>query len=260
MPDIKDFAMLAAIIAADGVTKGKGLVNKAIAGIAAGTAVEAADSAAKKVGLLQKNRFGEWMLKLPLLKNSEQKIEEKFALHPERKKVCFHFSNSIRDGVPFYDPDGNKAFEIRPGKKNLKRLELYQGDRFAGWIAKHLTIKLNPLHRVQKYDALIHNSTCMINVEIPNAWIEGVSWKMEHKFGGDYIVYNRDMEEIARFYSLGFFNFVFDYDDTVDPAEMILTFMAIKIRIEEERYNHRKTGIGHLEIDDAIGDLLDIFR
>lgn len=66
-------------------------------------------------------------------------------------------------------------------------------------------------------------------------------------------------------YNLGYFNYVLDYDDTVDPVKLILAFMAMKIRIEEVRRNHNSSLHGTKgrwfvdDIKEGIADIKDIF-
>ena len=259
MPLLQDLVTAAAKVAIDGAAKGKGIVKEVISTTAAFTAGEAAEKTAQKIGAYRTNRYGEQVLKIPFFKTTDDKIEEAFAEHPERNKMCFHFTDSIREGVLFYDPEGNVVFEIRQDKKNLKHLELYEGNRYVGRIDKHITINLNPFADIQKYDAYIRNSKRIITVNGLNAGIDNASWSMKRKHK-KYIIENNQEEEIGKFYSLGFFNFVLDYDDTVDPVELLLCFMAVKIRIEEVKINHKHSGRGDsLWIEDVIADFKDIF-
>ena len=259
MSVLKELATVAAKVAADGALKGKGIIKDAVNSIATVAAGTATEEAAKKVGLLRTNKYGELVLKVPFFKTTEGKIENAFAEHPERGKVCFHFLESIRDGVAFYDPDGNEAFTIRGNKKNLRQIELYQGDRFLGRIEKHVTVNFNPFADVQKYDALVRNTSGIIKVEWLNASTDIIPWSMKHKRSGNYIIEDDDGKEIGRVYSLGYFNFVMDYEKTVDPALLLLEFMAIKIRIEEVKINHQHKHKGSLWIEDVIADIKDVF-
>ena len=259
MSVLKELVTVATKVAADGAMKGKGIIKDAITSVAAVAAGTAAEEAAKKTGILRTNRYGELVLKVPFFKTTEDKIVKAFSEHPDRKKVCFHFTESIRDGVAFYDPEGNEAFSIRGSKKNLKQIELYEGSRFVGRIEKHVTINLNPFADVQKYDALARGSSGIIKVEWFNASADFASWVLKHKRGGNYIIEGNNGEEIGRVYSLGFFNFVMDYETTVDPVGLILAFMAIKIRAEEVKRNHQHGHKGSLWIEDVIADIKDVF-
>lgn len=95
------------------------------------------------------NRYGELMLKIPFFKSTEDKIEQAFDKHPERKKVCFHFTESIRDGVFFYDPTGLEVFTIRSNKKNLKGFDLYEYGRFVGRIEKKVILTRHIFMQIQ---------------------------------------------------------------------------------------------------------------
>ncbi len=259
MSTLKELVTIAAKVAADGATKGKGLLKDVLSSTAAVTAGEVVEKAAKKAGLMRTNMHGDLVLKVPFFKTTEDKIEKAFAEHPDRQKVCFHFGRSIREGVDFFDPDGNKVFEIREDKKNLKHIELYQGVKYVGRIDKHPTFNFNPLKEVQKYDAMVHNSSGIVKIVNLDVSIDLSEWLMKHKFGGNYIIQDNNGEEIGKVYSLGFFNFVMDYEDSLDPVELILSFMAVKIRIEELRENHRHGYKGGSMIVDMIDDLRDIF-
>ena len=233
MSVLKEMTTIAAKVAADGAIKGKGLIKDAVSSVAAVAAGTAAEEAAKKAGLLRTNKHGERVLKIPFFKTTEDKIEKAFAKHPERGKVCFHFLESIRDGVVFYDPDGNEAFKIKGSKKNLKQIELYEGNKFLGRIEKHITINLNPFADIQKYDALVRNTSGTIKVKWFNASTDIIPWSLKHKRGGNYVIEDGDSKEIGRVYSLGFFNFVMDYEKSVDPAMLLLEFMAIKLELRK---------------------------
>ena len=63
----------------------------------------------------------------------------------------------------------------------------------------------------------------------------------------------------TRVYSLGYFNYVFDYEEIVDPVEIILAFMTVKIRTEEVKRNRQKGHKGGLWIEDVIADIKDVF-
>ena len=220
----------------------------------------AADEAAKKLNLFRTNRWGEQVLKIPFFKSTDDKILVAFAKHPEREKVCFHFENtyaSLKKGVLFYDPDGNVLFSIPANKRNLKEIDLYQKGSFTGRISKHITFNLNPFSDLQKYDLVIRNRTGIVRVSRHNASIENAGWTMNHRIGKDYVIEDMNGREIARFYSLGFFNFVFDYDGSVDPAELILAFMAIQVRSQETQANHR--GDRSKLLGSFTGDIKDIF-
>ena len=264
MPILSELAAIAAKVAADGATKGKGIVQKVqkTAAVLAATAV--ADKVEKKACDLGINKIGDLIRKVPFFTTAEEKIKKAFAEHPERNKVCFHFTDSVRDGVSFYDPDGNETFMIRSSKKNLRQIELYQGDRFLGRIEKHITININPFSDLQKYDAMIHNSNTIVRVNYSKVSMDDVPWEMKKISGGNYSVVKKNGEEAGRFYSLGSRNFVLDYDDTVNPAELILSFMAIKIRAEEVKRNHHHDFGGKGQppfagVIDFIDDLKDIF-
>lgn len=259
MSTLKQLVTIAAKITADRTVKGKGLLKDVLSTNAAMAAGEVAEKVAKKAGIMRTNMHGEQVLKVPFFKTTEEKMEEAIAEHPDRQKVCFHFGKSLREGVDFFDPDGNKVFEIREDKKNLNHIELYQDEKYVGRIDKHTTFNFNPLKDVQKYDAMMHNSRETITVVDFDVSIDQSSWLMKHKFGGNYIIQDRNGEEIGKVYGLGFSNFVMDYVDSLDPVELILTFMAVKIRLEEVKENHRYTYRNSLLIDDIIADLKDIF-
>ncbi len=226
-------------------------------GIAA--TAEIAKGIAKKTGILRENRYGELVLKVPFFKTTEAKIEKAFEKHPERNKVCFHFVESIRNGVVFYNPEGKETFEIRRSKKNLKQIDLYERGKCVGSIKKHITININPFADVQKYDAVVHGKTGIIKLNWFDVSADFVSLKLKHKRLGNYIVENSKEEEIGRVYSLGYFNFVIDYETTADPVAIILAFMAIKIRLEEVKRNHHRGYKGRLWIDEVIADIKDVF-
>lgn len=259
---LKELATAAAKVAADKALKGKGLIKDAISsGIAVGAGT-ATEEAAKKVGLLRTNKYGELILKVPFLKTTEDKIEKAFAAHPERGKVCFHFVESIRNGVAFFDPDGNEVFTIRGNKKNLRQIELYEGAKYVGRIEKHVTININPFHDLQKYDAIIRNTAGIITVNWFNISTDIVPWYFEHKFGGNYIIkdISNEFKEIGNVYSLGYSNFVMDYEKTTDPALLLLEFMAVKIRMEEIKRNHQYADKKSSPwISGVIADIKDIF-
>lgn len=265
MAGLGELAAIIAKVAVDSTIKGKGIVQKAQKTAAVIAAAGIADQVEKKAEALGINKIGEWIHRIPFFTTAEEKIAKAFAEHPERNKVCFHFTESIRDGVSFYDPDGNEVFVIRGNKKNLRQIELYNGDRFVGRIEKHITININPFSNLQKYDALIHNTTTTVRVDLSKVSIDGVSWSMNKISGGNYSVVNSIFEEVGRFYSLGSRNFVLDYDDTVDPTELLLAFMAIKIRAEEVMRNHQHPRPGHkgqpvfADLRDFIDDMKDIF-
>lgn len=260
MSAFKEMVTMAAKVATDKAMKSGGVIKDTISTVAGIAAGEAADKSAKKLNLYRTNRWGEQVLKIPFFKTTDDKILKAFSKHPDRKKVCFHFEcayASLKKGVFFYDPEGNIVFSIPANKKNLKGIELYQEGRFVGRITKHITINLNPFSDVQKYDYLVHNTTGTIRVSWFKASIEGASWTMSHKTGKDYIIENLNNVEIARFYSLGSYNFVFDYNESVDPAELLLAFMAIQVRSQETRENHR--GDRHKLLGSFTGDIKDIF-
>lgn len=119
-------------------------------------------------------------------------------------------------------------------------------------------VNLNPFVDKKKYDAFIRGKHGIITVHGFTSESDFSSWKMTHKISKDYIIENAKGTEIARFYSLKYFHFVFDYDSSVDPVELILAFMAIKIRLEEEKVNHHNADKGTF-IDEAIADIKDIF-
>ena len=125
MSAFKELVTIAAKVAADGAIKGKGMLKDVLSSTAAVTAGEVAEKVAKKAGLMRTNMHGEQVLKVPFFKTTEEKMEKAIAEHPERQKVCFHFGTTLREGVDFFDPDGNKVFETRENKKNLKHIELY---------------------------------------------------------------------------------------------------------------------------------------
>lgn len=262
MSAFKELAAIAAKVAADKVVKTNSVIKDTLAAMTGATVGEVVEKAAQKIDLdlYRTNRWGEKVLKIPFFKTTDDKILEAFDKHPERKKVCFHFEctyASIKQGVIFYDPDGNQVYSIPASNKNLKGIELYQGDRFIGRITKHITLNLNPLSDLQKYDFLINTRTGIIRVNMFNASMDNASWTMNHKASKDYIIENKDGEEIARFYSLGFANFVFDYDGSVDPAELLLTFMAVQVRSQETTNNHR--GDRKKILGSFTGDIKDIF-
>lgn len=264
MPSLSELAAIAAKLAAEKAIKGKSIVQKVQKAAVVLTAADVANAVEKKARDLGINKIGDLVRKVPIFNTTEEKIAKAFAEHPERNKVCFHFTSSIRDGVSFYDPDGNEAFVIRSNKKNLRQVELYQGSRFLGRIEKHITININPLSDLQKYDAMINLSSTTVRVNHSNVSMDHASWKMNKLSGGNYSVVNKHEEEVGRFYALGHRNFVLDYDDTVDPAELILSFMAIKIRIEEVLRNHHRNYGGRGQqpfsgLIDFIDDLKDIF-
>ena len=229
MSILKELVTIATKVAVNGATKGKGLLKDALSTTAAVTAGEAVEKVAKKAGLMRTNMHGELVLKVPFFKTTEEKIEKAFAEHPERQKMCFHFGKSFREGVDFFDPEGNKVFEIPKDKKNLKHIELYQGAKYVGMIDKHFTFNFNPLKEVQKYDAMVHNTSGIIKVVNQDVSIDISEWIMKHKFGGNYLILDKNGEEIGKVYGLGFSNFVMDYVDSLDPVELILSFMAVKI-------------------------------
>lgn len=229
MSALKELVTIAAKVAADGAIKGKGLLKGALSTTAAVTAGQAVEKVVKKAGLMRTNMHGELVLKVPFFKTTEEKIEKAFAEHPERQKVCFHFGKSFCEGVDFFDPDGNKVFEIRKDKRNLKHIELYQGAKFVGRIDKHFTLNINPLKEVQKYDAMVHNTSGIIKVVNQDVSIDISEWLMKNKFGGNYLILDKNGEEVGKVYGLGFANFVMDYGDSLDPVELILSFMAVKI-------------------------------
>ena len=66
-------------------------------------------------------------------------------------------------------------------------------------------------------------------------------------------------EEIGRVYNVGNSTYVMDYEKTVDPAMLLLEYMAFKIRIEEVRRNHHHGHKGSLWIEDVIADIRDVF-
>lgn len=200
---------------------------------------EAAEELGKETGILKTNRLGGLYIKVPLFKSKEERINQIFALHPDRNKVCFRFTDSIRDGVNFYDPDGLCIFEIHSGKQNLRQLDLYEDGRFAGRIQKIVTLSLNPLADKQDYKAQIRGSSGIITVSWFTASSDIFTWHMTHKIGKDFIIENTEGKEIARFYSLKSAYFVFDYVRTADPVEMLLAFMAIKIKSEESKHNQQ---------------------
>lgn len=260
MSALKDLVAAAAKVAADSASKPGGVVKETLSLIAAVTAGEAADKTARKLNLYRTNRWGEEVLKIPFFKTTDDKILKAFAKHPERKKVCFHYENtrdSLKKGVMFYDPEGNVIFSIPENKKNLRGVELYHNGRFAGRISKHVTFNLNPLSDMQKYDLLVHNTSGTVRVRSHKASVDGASWTMNHKIGKDYIIEDAGGKEIARFYSLGFANYVFDYDSSVDPIELILAFIAIEVRTQETHENHH--GDKGKLLGSFTGDLKDIF-
>lgn len=200
-------------------------------------------------------------MKLPFFKSTEEKIAEAFEAHPERQKVCFHFTDSIRDGVSFYDPDGNEIFTNRKDKGNLKKFDLYKDDRFAGRIEKVVTINFNPLSELQRYSVMVKTSRPgMMLVEGLNARPDYASWRLKYN-----VFVNESDEEFGRAYCFADHNYVLSFDDTVDPTELILAFMAIRIRSEEIRRNHTPINHGTKgrllidDIKDTIGDIKDIF-
>lgn len=259
---LRELASIAAKVVTEKASKGKSFINEAANIGVAGAVGELTEQAAKKVGLLQTNKYGELFLKVPFFKTVEDKIAKAFAEHPERGKVCFHFVESIRNGVVFYDPDGNETFKICGNKKNLRQIELYEGNRYVGRIEKHITINLNPFKNLQKYDAIIRNTSGIIAVNWFDVSTNIAPWWFKHRFGGNYNI--RDMangnKEIGKVYSFGNFNFVLDYDKTVDPALLLLEFMAIKIRMEEFKRNHQNADKkSSTWIDNVIADIKDVF-
>ena len=262
MSALRELAAIAAKVATEKASKGKSFIHEAANIGVAGAVGELTEQAAKKVGLLQTNKYGELFLKVPFFKTVEDKIAKAFAEHPERGKVCFHFVQSIRNGVIFYDPDGNEAFKICGNKKNLRQIELYEGNRYVGRIEKHITINLNPFRDLQKYDAIIRNTSGIIEVFWFSASTDIAPWWFEHRFGGKYII--RDAvnagKEIGKVYYFGNYNFVMDYEKTVDPALLLLEFMAIKIRMEEYKRNHENANKkSSTWIDNVIAEFKDIF-
>lgn len=178
---LKELVTIATKVATDGAIKGKGVLKELVTGAAAGIAGEVSENAAKKIGLLRENRYGELVLKLPVLKSTEDKIAKAFDAHPERQKVCFHFTDSIRDGVAFYDPEGKEAFTIKKDDKNLKKIDLYKGERFSGRIEKVVTINLNPLSDLQRYSVFINGCNIgMLRVEGLNVRPDYASWRIRH--------------------------------------------------------------------------------
>lgn len=258
MSVLKDLVFAATKVAIDGAQKSSGIIKNVISTNAAAIAGVASEEIAKKTGILRTNRYGELVLKVPFFKSTEEKIEAAFNEHPERGKVCFHFLDSIRKGVAFYDPDGNEVYTIREDKKNLRKLALYKGSVFAGSIDKHVTINLNPMANIQKYDALVGTTSGQVILNWLNASVDFDSWSFKHKMKGNYIIEDKNGEEIGRVYSLGFFNFVMDYEASMNPAGFILAFMAIKIRQEELHRNHHK-GHNPLGIEEDIAYIKDIF-
>ena len=122
MSAFKELVTIAAKVAADGAVKGKGMLKDVLSSTAAVTAGEVAEKVAKKAGLMRTNMHGEQVLIVPFFKTTEEKMEKAIAEHPERQKVCFHFGTTLREGVDFFDPDGNKVFETRENKKNYPLL------------------------------------------------------------------------------------------------------------------------------------------
>ena len=263
MSGLKELVAIATKVAVDGALKGKEVLKDFVTSSAAVSAGGAADEAAKKLNLYRTNRWGEQVLKIPFFKTTDDKIEEALAKHPERDKVVFHFTDSllsIRDGVVFYGPDGNEVFHIPANKNNLRQIELYQGEKYIGRIEKHVTINLNPLSNLQKYDLQLRNSKETVRVELFTASIERASWTMTRK-SEDFCIMNKNGAEFARFYNLGFYNYVFDYDSSADPAALIFAFIAMHMRIQEHRNNHPRHGYkgkGPI-LEDMIGNIKDIF-
>lgn len=208
---LKELAAVAAKVAADKALKGKGLIKDAVSGIAVGAAAGTVEKVTEKAGELWKKRCGNLTMKLPFFKSTEDKIAEAFEAHPERQKVCFHFTDSIRDGVSFYDPDGNEAFSIRKDKGNLKKIDLYKGERFAGRIEKVVTFNINPLSDLQRYSIMVKTSNLgMIRVEGLKARPDYAFWKLERDgfVNADNVFVDEKGEEFGRLYNLGSFNYV----------------------------------------------------
>lgn len=73
------------------------------------------------------------------------------------------------------------------------------------------------------------------------------------------LVINRDGMEIGKIYAFGYGNFALDYDESVDPVELLLSFMAIKIRAEELKVNHNYGHNRDIPFAGFIDGLKDIF-
>ncbi len=259
MSALKELATVATKIAVDSALKGKNAVKETISSAAAVSVGTAAEKIAKKTGLLKDNGLGELVLKVPYFKTTERKIKRVLEEHPERRKVCFHLQESLRDGVVFYNPMGNEVYRINTDKKNLKQAKLYENGKYVGRIEKHITININPFADLQKYDAVINGLSGTIRVERLDASVDFAPWRLKHKRGGSYAIEQNEEKEIGKVYSLGNCTFVIDFIETVDPVGIILAFIAIKMRREEVKRNHQHGYKGSLWIDEAIADIKDIF-
>lgn len=260
MSVIKELAAMATKVALDkGLKIGDTVKKNLISSSGALLVGDAAEKVAQKVGLIRKDCFDEIVIKIPFLKTVEDKIEAAFAEHPERKKMCFHFQESLRSGVKFCDENANVVFEIPEDKKNLRQIELVKEGRFVGRIEKKVTISLNPFADVQRYNAWAHTSNGLVTVKGFDSSIDLASWKLRHKFGGNYLIINCDGIEIGKIYAFGYGNFALDYDESVDPVELLLSFMAIKIRAEELKVNHNYGHNRDIPFAGFIDGLKDIF-
>lgn len=139
----------------------------------------------------------------------------------------------MKAGVQFFDTDGNVAYEILENKRNLKQLEILKEGCVVGRIEKKITININPIADIQRYAAWVHSADGVVTVKDHNASTDLATWRIKEKFLGGSLVLDEAGNEIGKLYSLGEKTFVLDFMDSVDPVQLLLSLMAVKIRTEE---------------------------
>lgn len=238
MAGIGDLLGLAARAATQATLKNKGSVNKMV-GSAIGHAVaNAANSLLVKTKVQSED--GKLLLKLPFLKNVEEKTRSILAIHPDRKKVFFHMADSICDESVFYDIEGNAVYQINKSSKNLKHISLCSNNQFIGEIQKKTELIKNPLQDSDKYSITLHGNDLghiIVGDRIIKTYAkpEFDSWEMTEKGFHAYEILDKDEKEIASIYYPGDSTYIIDCSNSFDLELLIMTFMAVQMRKEMNR-------------------------